>query len=98
MLKELKFETTVLEFPSGLVVKDLALSLLWLAVIAMAWVRSLAQELLPAVGMDKKCLFREFCLMNVSRVVLVPPMNFVQHQMTGPAWKESCWLTATQVQ
>ena len=35
-------------------VKDLALSLLWLWLSAVAWVRSLAQELPHAVGTAKK--------------------------------------------
>ena len=35
-------------------IKDLALSLLWLLLIAMAWVQSLAQELTHAMGMAKK--------------------------------------------
>ena len=35
-------------------VKDLALSLLWSGITAVAWVRSLAQELLHAIDIAKK--------------------------------------------
>ena len=42
------------EFPDGLTVKDSALSLLRLIVTAVAWVQSLPQKLLLAVGMAKK--------------------------------------------
>ena len=39
-----------MEFPGGLAGKDLALSLAVAQVIALAWVRSLAWELLRAAG------------------------------------------------
>lgn len=42
-----------LEFPGGLVVKELV-SLLWFRLLLMAWVQSLAWEFLHAVGMTKK--------------------------------------------
>ena len=42
------------EFPGGLVVKDLAFLLLWLTVIPVAQVQSLAWELVYVLGMTKK--------------------------------------------
>ena len=42
-----------MEFPGGLTVKDLALSLLWLRFL-LAWVQFQAMELLHAIGMAKK--------------------------------------------
>ena len=41
-----------IEYPAGIV--DSALSLLWLIVTAVAWVRSLAPEHLYAAGMAQK--------------------------------------------
>ena len=45
------------EFSCGAAVKDLALSLQQLGIAAMEQVRSLAQELLHAIGMAKKKFF-----------------------------------------
>ena len=48
-------ENLILEFPGGLMVKDLMLSLLWLWVTAMAQVQSLAQDFCrPQVWPKKK--------------------------------------------
>ena len=39
-------------------VKDLASSLQWLGSVAVAWVQSLAQELLHAMGVAKKKIIK----------------------------------------
>lgn len=36
--------------------------------------------------------------MNILRILLVPPMSFIKHQMTSTEMKESFWLIIARIQ
>ena len=66
-----------MEFPDGLVVKNLVLSLLWLCIAIVAQIQSLAEEFLYAAGVDKKNFFLILRIKKIETLLYINAFSFV---------------------